>query len=217
MTVIALSGAYGAGGSAIGPALAERLGVPFLDRAIPAAVADDLSVPLTEVEAHDDRLNASRLERILSGFVGVEFGVPVGMVAPTVTPDHFRRATEQVLLRQAETGVGVILGRAATVVLREDPRTLRVRLDGPEDRRVAQAMRLEGIDEDTARRRLRQQDRTHADYLKYFYGVQLGDPALYHLMLDSTALSVAACVQILVTAAEAHAGRLPAGGDGLLG
>ena len=40
--LIALSAAYGAGGSIIGPALADRLGVPFLDRAIPLAVADRL-------------------------------------------------------------------------------------------------------------------------------------------------------------------------------
>ena len=35
MTLVAISASFGAGGSRIGPALAERLGVPFLDRAIP--------------------------------------------------------------------------------------------------------------------------------------------------------------------------------------
>jgi len=42
--LIALSASYGAGGNAIGPALAERLGVPFLDRAIPIRVAARLRV-----------------------------------------------------------------------------------------------------------------------------------------------------------------------------
>jgi shikimate kinase len=39
MHVVTLSAGYGAGGSVIGPAVAERLGVPFLDRALPAGVA----------------------------------------------------------------------------------------------------------------------------------------------------------------------------------
>ena len=35
MTVVTISAAYGAGGSEIGPLVAEELGVPFVDRAIP--------------------------------------------------------------------------------------------------------------------------------------------------------------------------------------
>ena len=33
------------------------------------------------------------------------------------------------------------------------------------------------------------------------YGVDGGDPALYHLALDSTALGLDACVELIVTAA----------------
>jgi hypothetical protein len=37
--VVTLSASFGAGGSVIGPRVAEELGLPFLDRAIPVAVA----------------------------------------------------------------------------------------------------------------------------------------------------------------------------------
>jgi hypothetical protein len=37
--VVTLAALYGAGGSVVGPQVAERLGVPFLDREIPEAVA----------------------------------------------------------------------------------------------------------------------------------------------------------------------------------
>ena len=40
--LVTISASYGAGGSRIGPALAQRLGVEFLDRAIPTRVADRL-------------------------------------------------------------------------------------------------------------------------------------------------------------------------------
>ncbi len=55
MSLVALSASYGAGGSVIGPAVAERLDVPFVDRAIPLAVADRLQVSYDEAAAHDDR------------------------------------------------------------------------------------------------------------------------------------------------------------------
>jgi hypothetical protein len=41
----------------VGPRLAERLGLPFVDGAIPAAVAAALPIPLGEALGHDDRAN----------------------------------------------------------------------------------------------------------------------------------------------------------------
>src|SRR5437764_11697422 len=78
--------------------------------------------------------------------------------------EDFRRATEEVLLRQADTGEGVILGRAAAIVLRGRPGVLRVRLDGPPDRRAAQAARLGGIAIEEAEEGRRRVDRAQAAY-----------------------------------------------------
>ena len=201
-SLIALSGSYGAGGSRIGPALAERLDVRFLDRAIPAAVAEQLGVPFDDAEAHDEQLSASWLERMLRGFIGQDVAAPAGPPSAAVSAGDFRQATESVLLRQAATGHGVILGRAAAIVLRDDPRVLRVRLDGPRERRVRQAMRLEEIDEATARQRQRHQDRTQATYAKHFYGANIANPSLYHVTLDSTRIALDVCVELRESAAH---------------
>ncbi|HLH15314.1 MAG TPA: cytidylate kinase-like family protein [Solirubrobacteraceae bacterium] len=212
MTLVALSGAYGAGGSHVGPALAERLGVPFLDRAIPAAVAEALNVPLDDAAAHDEQARTSWLERLLAGFVGQDVGAPVALPAQSASPEDFRRATEDVLRAQIATGDGVLLGRGSAILLREDPCALRVRLDGPPEQRVRQAMRLQHVDEDTARRRMRSQDRTHLAYAKHFYGVDLCDPRLYHVVLDSTAIDLEACVEMLLAAVHSlrrHAAPAP--------
>jgi cytidylate kinase len=210
MSLVALSGAYGAGGSRIGPALAARLDVPFLDRAIPAGVAEELAVPFEDAEAHDERMSASWLERMLSGFVWHDVAAAAAIPSPESSAADFARATEAVLLRQAATGRGVILGRGAAILLREDPRVLRVRLDGPRERRVRQAMAVEGIDESSARERLRRLDRTHEAYVRHFYGVDICDPRSYHLVLDSTSIPIDTCVEILVAAARAIAPAAPA-------
>jgi cytidylate kinase len=202
MTLVALSASYGAGGSVIGPALAERLGVPFVDRAIPLAVADRLHVPYEDAAAHDEHVSTGWLPRVLSGFVGTDTGAPAPLPPEMFSSEDFRRATEEVLLHQAATGSGVILGRGSVIVLRDDPRALRVRLDGPPDRRVAQAVRLgRSLDRDDAERALRQFDRTHAAYMQQIYGVDIHDSTLYHLVLDSTRIELDACVEIIARAA----------------
>ncbi len=165
--------------------------MPFLDRAIPAAVAERLAVPFDDAEAHDDQLSDSWLERMLRGFIGQNLTPQAWTPGQDESGEQFRRATEEVLLRTAASGRGVILGRAAAIVLREQPRVLRVRLDGPRERRVRQAMELDALDEATARDRLRRQDRAHATYARHFYGLDTHDPSLYHLMLDSTAIPLA--------------------------
>jgi hypothetical protein len=206
MTLVALSASYGAGGSVVGPALAERLEVPFIDRAIPLAVADRLQVPYDDAAAHDEQVSTGWLQRVLSGFVGADAGAPSPLPPEMFSSDDFRRATEEVLLQQAATGSGVILGRGSVVLLREDPRALRVRLDGPAGGRIAQAMRLgAGLDRAAAERALRQFDRTHAAYLQQFYGVDIHDSRLYHLVLDSTCVELAACVEIIARAARSLA------------
>jgi cytidylate kinase len=204
MTIIAISAAYGAAGSQVGPALAERLGVPFIDRGIALAVAERLEIPVDDAVAHEEHEGAQGLlQRLLSGFLGADVGAPALLPADAVTPEDFHHASREALLRQAATGEGVILGRGACAALRNDPRVLRVRLSGPENRRVEHAMRVRNLDRDTAARTVRALDRTHADYLRQFYDLDIHDPGLYHLTLDATTFGTEMCVALIAAAAEA--------------
>lgn len=204
MTLIALSAAYGAAGSRIGPALAERLGVPFVDRAIAIGVADELDVPVEDAVAHEQQSGGdSLLERLLSSFTGADNAVPAMLPPDTVNADDFHAAARRVLLEQAQTGHGVILGRGAVAALRDDPRVLRVRLTGPADRRAAQAVRLGAADPEAAERALRRVDRTHAEYLRRYYDVDIDDSRLYHLVIDATALPADVVIDLIARAAAA--------------
>jgi Cytidylate kinase-like family len=203
MTIVALSAAYGAAGSQIGPGLAQRLDVPFIDRGIALAVAERLDISVADALAHEEPSGKGLLERLLSGFLGADPGAPAPLPSDTVTPEDFHRASQEALLAQAATGRGVILGRGAAAALRNDSRVLRVRLTGPVDRRIEHAMRTRDLDRDTAERTVRALDRTHADYLRQFYDVDILDPSLYHLAIDATAFDVDLCIELIATAAEA--------------
>jgi cytidylate kinase len=201
MALVTLSASYGAGGSVVGHRLAERLGVPFVDRAIPVQVAERLEVSVDDAEAHDEQTPDSFLDRLLRGFIGTDIGVPAPLPPASFTSEDFRRATEEVLLRQAATGEGVILGRAGMVVLRRDPRVLRVRLTGSSERRVRQAMEIGGVDERTATDALTRLDRAQSDYVRQFYGADIHDCGLYHLVIDSTTVPLDVCVELIAHAA----------------
>ncbi len=203
MTLVTLSASYGAGGSRIGPALAQRLDVPFIDRAIPVAVAERLAVPLDDALARDQSVSGT-LERLLASFAPLSdlYGGS-GPPAEVVEDRSYAEATEQVIRERAAAGDGVILGRAGARILRDEPGVLRVRLDGPVDARIAQAMQESGIDHDTAASRLERTDRARDAYIHHFHGVDVHDAALYHLVIDSTAIPLDACVALIATAAQA--------------
>ncbi len=203
MPVITISASYGAGGSRIGPAVAERTGGHFVDRAIPAEVAARLDVPVDEARVHDDRAS--------SGLMGLLARVPnlSGVVLPEPENPVFQRETERLIREAAGHGNVVVLGRAAALVLADRPGALHVRLDGPEEARLRQAMAVEGIDRHEARRRMREADRARDAYVRHFYGADARSCRHYHLVLDSTAIALDACVEVIVAAAAARE-RVPA-------
>ena len=52
--VVTIASLYGAGGGLVGPRVAERLGVEYLDRAIPTSVARRAGVPEAVVASVDE-------------------------------------------------------------------------------------------------------------------------------------------------------------------
>src|SRR4051794_39859257 len=196
--LVTLSAAYGAGGSRIGPALAARLGVEFLDRAIPTKVADRLHVPLDNALAHDESLGDT-IGRLASAFALLPELAGAAAQAGYFAGEDYRRETEKLIREHTDQGA-VILGRAAAVILRGDPRALHVRLDGPPERRVEQAMRIEGLGREDAERLRKDGDRAREAYVRHFYNCDARDPALYHLVIDSTRLPEETVVEVIAVA-----------------
>ena len=203
-TLITVSASYGAGGSVVAPALAERLGLPFLQRVTTSEGHPAEPGPCDE-QLTEEELKATPIHRLLASFT---HAMPVG---PTVTPpsahhqdQHLRGHGEAGIVRLLAGGGGVILGRAAAVVLGKD-RGFHVRLDGPPGRRVAQGAVVEGISEEQAEARLRAADKARTAYVRRLYRPDPADPALYHLVIDSTAMSLEVVTEVVLVAARAHA------------
>jgi cytidylate kinase len=135
------------------------------------------------------------------GSIGLAWGTPAGMELEDLVPgDARRREIEAELRALQETGGGVVLGRAAAFLLREDPNVLRVLLTGPPERRLAQGMAIQGIDRETAARRLERTDRARLAYHQTLYSVDPREPTLYHLVVDSTRVPLEKCIDLLAAA-----------------
>ncbi len=201
--MVTLSASFGAGGSVVGPRVAELLGVEFVDRAIPAEVSERMAIPLEDALAHDDRA-AHGLGRVLTAFAHASMGSGWATGTNPLEEHTFRQQAEKVIEERAEAGA-VILGRAAALVLSEHETALHVRLHGPEAARTAQAVRIGATTEEDAERTRRDADRARDAYVKHLYGADPADPRHYHLVLDSTAIPLETCAEVIVTAARSRA------------
>jgi cytidylate kinase len=208
-TVVTLSASYGANGHLVGSAVAEQLGMPFIDAVIPARVGERLGVSAAAADVEQRARSRSRWARFLDSSVYfADIGVatrPEEMYEVVAIASRSRSATEEIIRQAASAGGAVIYGRGAAFVLRDRSHMLRVRLDGPVDRRIAIIAATEGVDEAEAQRLQVETDRAREEYVRRNYGVDPRDSRHYHLVLDSTSLPVSSCVELIVVAATAMA------------
>jgi cytidylate kinase len=199
--VVTLAAFYGAGGTVVGPRVAERLGVAFLDRGILTAVAQRLGVP-EEAVAESEEPPQGGVGRLFGSLARAGISDAAAVDNPELDDRRYRAETEEFIAAAAGSG-GVILGRGGQVILRGRPGVLHVLLGGPREVRIRQGMELEGVDQKTAERRQQANDRARMEYVRRSYGVDPLDPDLYHLVLDSPALGLDTCVDLVVAASEA--------------
>jgi cytidylate kinase len=198
--VVTIAALFGAGGSLVAPQVAERLGVPFLDRALPGSVAVQ---PRLSDEAAAAAMESPRRrwDRVLDA---------LGRAAPPTgaSGQHERldldarslhREIERFLADASRAG-GVVLGRGGAVVLAGVPGAIHVYLRGDRERRIERVGDGRGLDRATAARLVDENDRARRDYVRRTYGTDADDPTLYHLVIDAVSLGVDFCVETIVAA-----------------
>jgi cytidylate kinase len=186
----------------IGPRVAERLGVPFLDRAIPITVAKRAGLPEAAVADADDAPR-NRWSDVLGALARAS--PPTGASSQVEQVDlEARRLHAEIerFLADATRPGGVVLGRGGAIVLASVSGALHVHLGGNRDARIERVMELRRVDRASAARRVKEYDRARRRYVSSVYGIDGDSPALYHLMIDAISLGVDVCVDLIVAASE---------------
>jgi cytidylate kinase len=197
--LITVSASYGAGGSVVAPALAERMGVPFVDRV--TGSAGQAPTPGHGESLCAEEAGSTPVHRLLGSLT---HAMPAG---PAVSPpsyrlgdDEIRHAAETEVLALAAAGRGVVLGRAAAAVLGRQ-RGFHVRLDGKPALRLAQGAMIEAVSLEEARAHMNAADKARTSYVRRLYGVDPADVFLYHLVIDSTVVPLSTVVDVVLLAA----------------
>lgn len=201
--LVTISATYGAGASVVAPGLATRLGLQFFDRLIKGdqgQAVDQIMERLTNEEREQTPPG-----RIIAGLSSLSstIGLPMAGIEDLDPRGQLRRQVEIGVSRIASDRGGVILGRAAAVVLAEHPASLHVRLHGPAERCLEQGMRIEGISREAARTHQTETDRSWSRFVTRLFDRDPADVRLYHLVIDSTTVPLEACVELIAVAASA--------------
>jgi len=198
--VVTISAAYGTGGRFVAPRIAEILGVRFLDQCVPEIVAEEIAEETGNILAVENDL-VGGLRHWVSFFAPVGtawMGLPNTETGWSKDDLSYKKYLEAVFKREARLGA-VIFGRGAAIALRDYPGAIHVRLDGPVEHRIAQAMDVGGLDERSARHAQHQTDAARYRYVHRVFHRDVTDHRIYHMVIDATAVPLATCVDIIVT------------------
>jgi cytidylate kinase len=194
---IALSRQAGAGGAEIAQNVGARLGWPVYDHELLDRIAEEKG------------LNARLLERLDERFLGWLEEAAHNFVAPQghQVADYLRGLLA-VLASLGKSGHCIIVGHGAPHVLPSDT-TLRVRLIGPHDFRIAQVQNNLQLSRRDAERWIERTERERQRFLDRHFDARSDDPFAYDLVLNRQHLGVDECAGVIVQALRAREPHAP--------
>jgi cytidylate kinase len=184
MAIITMSHQMGAGGPEIGMGLAQRLGYHYVDQELIQDAVRRYGL-IEEKLSHLDESKPTLFERF------------------DAETRHYITILQTTLLEFAESDNVVLMGRGGIWLLRGIPHVLRVRVIAPFEHRVRQWIkRTAAVSGETPNQRaaadlLRRDDSEKSGRMRYLYEVDVADPSLYDLVVNSEKLRHEAAVEMI--------------------
>jgi cytidylate kinase len=192
--VITLSRQRGAQGSLIAHKTAEFLNRKsldkrpwiVLDRSLAQLVADDHHLSQQISDFLTDEQKASIRDRV-EQLVGLQ-------------PSRWTVVEKmtQTIMRLAEMGRVIFVGRAANIVTAHLPQVCHVRIVGSMDRRVQRVAESMKLSPKEAHALVCKADADRADFVSRYFHVDVSDPTLYDLTINSDGVSVGKAALLIV-------------------
>ncbi len=199
--VVTLSSTVGARGSGVAQVLAARLGVTCYDRQIMTAVA-----ARNDVSEHLLRRLTDQVDALDSWLYGAVFG-------KHVTRTDYLDTLTAVVRGIALTG-GVICGRGAHLILRGTD-AFRVQIVGSLEQCATRLSAAEGLSHAEAVREVQQRNARRAEFLHGVFHIDMHDPTLFDLIINSDRFaSDDEVVDVILAAKQAFAADPSEGASG---
>src|SRR2546425_5641401 len=184
MAILTISHQLGTGGADIGMALAQRLGYRYVDQELIQDAVHRYGLAEDKL-SHLDESKPTLFERF------------------DAETRHYITILQTTLLEFAEADNSILMGRGGQWLLRGIPHVLRVRVIAPFDYRVKQWIKRtaeltgESPNHRAAADFVRRDDAEKAGRMRYLYEVDVADPALYDVVVNSEKLTYEAAVEMI--------------------
>lgn len=234
MPIVTVSGTLASGAREVGQFAARLLGIDYVDRQLLVEAARRCGVPVGAMAERDERCASFRerlasllrsfLERSaaggepLAGAGGLEVllsrtyaEMAIEREEPELSEELYIKTVTAIIRELGARGDIVILGRGSQMILRDLPGALHVLCLAPLELRVQRLAQREGISLEEASRQVAENDRARAAFHRKFWKIDVDDPALYDLTIQTAALPYEAAAELVAAAARAKEAAASAG------
>ena len=185
--VITISREFGSGGRTVGKQTAKLLGIPCYDQEVIEKVAQESGFAKEYIKERGE----------YTPYGGWFAQALTGRSARGTSPqDDLWVIQRKVILELAQKPC-VIVGRCADYILRDEADLLKAFIYADMDKRADRIVRLYGETEEAPIKRLKDKDKRRAAYYNFYTDTQWGSVHSYHISLDSGALGIEKCPDIL--------------------
>ena len=190
MSVITISRQFGAGGRTLGDQLSKKLSYTFADDMIIKMIAENANVSAGWVESVENEAG-TRLSRVISKMVAQKWIDRVlanerGYIDEEIYLDYLVIIVSQL----AEEGNVVILGRGSQYILDDHPDAYHILLIDEVENRVKFLMKRYELDEDQAKRLVKNEDKRRLNLYKKLGKTDYDRPSLYHLTINMSRINI---------------------------
>jgi len=193
---ITISRMCGSGGRTVASKLAEYLEphAPYgrhwtiFDHDLIKKVLEDHSLPVRLAEFLPESSN-SRVRELLENLRGKQ---------PSAS--RIVEQTVETIWHLAEGGHVILVGRGANVITARLPNVFHVRLVGSPENRIERLEEVYDFDRRTALEYMQTQDTAKRRYLKEYFGADIDDAQLYHLVINTDRISYNQAAKLIADA-----------------
>ena len=189
--VITINRELGSGGRTVGRKLAERLGVPFYDKALINALQEKYHLTVDEIEKLKGRSHSwwAEFKRTLRiGTLQSEtnyYQVKMGEEPDILTTDEMFNTEKEILNGMVADESCIVAGRSGFYVFRNHPNRLSILIQASMDFRVQRVSQKQGLTPEEARKTIEKVDKMRENYVNKYTKTSRYDTRNYDLVISA--------------------------------
>lgn len=191
--IITMERQYASGGNEIGRQLAKRLGIEIHDRDILNEAAKRLEIPPIYIADLEETAPGSIIFNLSKTALGGNTKKNPNLPMTEKLFLEEKKIIEEIVKKQD----CVIVGRCASYILKDMPECLKVFVHADKSFRLDRAVTKENLSKEEAEEMLKKTDKKRSNFYATHTGWEWGDMNHFDICLDSSALGIENCVNLL--------------------